>query len=82
MATDSGHQTFIHMPLLPSTTNTEPINSLQITNFCSTSPSFRISTSQRSMDHNNNHSGTTTSLLHQMQTDDKFNDSTMITNSK
>jgi hypothetical protein len=76
---DSGHQAFIHMSLLPSTSTTESINSVQLTNFYSTPSSVRISTTQRSMDHNNNHS-ITTPIIREMQTDEKLNDSTIIKN--
>ncbi|CAF0803844.1 unnamed protein product [Rotaria sordida] len=77
---DSGHQAFIHMSLLPSTSSTESINSVQLTNFYSTPSSVRISTTtQRSMDYNNNHS-ITTPIIREIQTDEKFNDSTIIKN--
>jgi hypothetical protein len=69
------------MSLLPSTSSTESINSLQLTNFYSTPSSLRISTTQRSMDHNNNHS-ITTPIIREMQTDEKINDSMIIKNSK
>jgi hypothetical protein len=76
---DAGHQAFIHMSLLPSTSSTESINSVQLTNFSS----VRISTTQRSMDHNNNHHhhhSITTPIIREMQTDEKANDSTIIKN--
>src|SRR5271155_4658132 len=69
------------MSLLPSTSSTESINSVQLTNFYSTPSSVRISTTQRSMDHNNNHS-ITTPIIREIQTDEKINDSTIIKNSK
>ncbi len=69
------------MSLLPSTSNNESINSVQLTNFYSTPSSVRISTTQRSMDYNNNHS-ITTPIIREMQTDEKSNDSTIIKNSK
>ncbi|CAF2069875.1 unnamed protein product [Rotaria magnacalcarata] len=84
----SGHQAYIHMQLLPSTSNTESINSSQqslqftlpSTHIYSSSPSsVLISTTQRSMDHNNNHQSTTTTIttpiIREMQTDEKLNDS-------
>ncbi|UJR16377.1 hypothetical protein I4U23_003280 [Adineta vaga] len=72
----SGHQTYFHMQLLPSSTNSESINSpqqpvqftLPATHLYSSStsssstPSVLISTTQRSMDHNNNHQSTTTTI--------------------
>jgi hypothetical protein len=71
------------MSLLPSTSSTESINSLQLTNFYSTPSSLRISTTQRSMDHNNNHHHSiTTPIIREMQTDEKINDSMIIKNSK
>ncbi|CAF1500722.1 unnamed protein product [Rotaria sp. Silwood1] len=77
---DSGHQAFIHMSLLPSTSSTESINSVQLTNLYSTPSTVRISTTtQRSMDHNNNHS-LTTPIIREIQTDEKINDSTIIKN--
>ncbi|CAF2635971.1 unnamed protein product [Rotaria sp. Silwood2] len=84
----SGHQAYIHMQLLPSTSNSESINSSQqsvqftlpTTHIYSSSPSsVLISTTQRSMDHNNNHHSTTTittPIIREMQTDEKLNDST------
>jgi hypothetical protein len=66
------------MSLLPSTSSTESINSVQLANFSS----VRISTTQRSMDHNNNHHSITTPIIREMQTDEKANDSTMIKNCK
>ncbi len=79
---DSGHQAFIHMSLLPTTSTNESINSVQLTNFYSTSSSVRISTTQRSMDHNNNHHHSiTTPIIREMQTDEKSTDSTIIKNS-
>ncbi|CAF3367285.1 unnamed protein product [Rotaria sp. Silwood1] len=85
----SGHQAYIHMQLLPSTSNSESINSSQqsvqftlpTTHIYSSSPSsVLISTTQRSMDHNNNHQSTTTTIttpiIREMQTDEKLNDST------
>ncbi|CAF3366473.1 unnamed protein product [Rotaria socialis] len=84
----SGHQAYIHMQLLPSTSNTESINSSQqslqftlpTTHIYSSSPSsVLISTTQRSMDHNNNHQSTTTTIttpiIREMQTDEKLIDS-------
>jgi len=68
------------MSLLPTTSTNESINSVQLTNFYSTSSSVRISTTQRSMDHNNNHS-ITTPIIREMQTDEKSTDSTIIKNS-
>jgi len=68
------------MSLLPSTSNNESINSVQLTNFYSTPSSVRISTTQRSMDYNNNHS-ITTPIIREMQTDEKSTDSTIIKNS-
>ena len=62
------------MSLLPSTSTTD---SVQLTNFYSTPSSVRISTTQRSMDHNNNHS-LTTPAIREMQIDGKLNDSTII----
>ncbi|CAF1338565.1 unnamed protein product [Rotaria sordida] len=88
----SGHQAYIHMQLLPSTSNSESINSSQqsvqftlpTTHIYSSSPSsVLISTTQRSMDHNNNHQSTTTittPIIREMQTDEKLNDSTIIKN--
>ncbi|CAF1091998.1 unnamed protein product [Rotaria magnacalcarata] len=78
---DSGHQAFIHMSLLPSPSSTESINSVQLTNFYSTPPSVRISTTttQRSMDYNNNHS-VTTPIIREIQTDEKLNNSTIMRN--
>ncbi|CAF1003570.1 unnamed protein product [Adineta ricciae] len=73
----SGHQTYFHMQLLPSSSNTESINSSQqslqftlpathlyssSTSTSSSSPSVLISTTQRSMDHNNNHQSTTATI--------------------
>lgn len=70
------------MSLLPSTSNNESINSVQLTNFYPTSSSVRISTTtQRSMDHNNNHS-VTTPIIREIQTDEKANDTTNIKNGK
>jgi hypothetical protein len=60
----SGHQAYIHMQLLPSTSNSELSNSSQqslqftlptTTHLYSSPSSVLISTTQRSMDHNNNH---------------------------
>jgi hypothetical protein len=66
------------MSLLPSTSTSDSINSVQ---FYSTPSSVRISTTQRSMDHNNNHSSSTP-IIREIQTDEKLNDSTIIKNSK
>jgi hypothetical protein len=90
-----GHQAYIHMQLLPSTSNSESINSSQqpvqftlpTTHlYSSSSSSVLISTTQRSMDHNNNHQSTTTTIttpiIREMQTDEKINDSTIIKNRK
>ncbi|CAF4194785.1 unnamed protein product [Rotaria sp. Silwood2] len=77
---DSGHQAVIHMSLLQPTSSSESINSVQLTNFYSTPSSVRISTTtQRSMDHNNNHS-VTTPIIREIQTDEKLPDSTIIKN--
>jgi len=59
------------MSLLPSSSTTDSINSIQLTNFYSTPSSVRISTTQRSMDHNNNHS-LTTPTIREIQTDESF----------
>jgi len=85
----SGHQAYIHMQLLPSTSNTESINSSQqsvqftlpTTHLYSSPSSVLISTTQRSMDHNNNHQSTiTTPIIREMQTDEKITDLPTIKN--
>lgn len=89
----TGHQAFIHMQLLSSTAaNSESINSSQqsvqftlpATHIYSSSPSsVLISTTPRSMDHNNNHQSTptiTTPIIREMQTDEKLTDSSTIKN--
>jgi hypothetical protein len=71
------------MSLLPSPSTSDSLNSVQLTNFYSTPSSVRISTTtQRSMDHNNNHHSITTPIICEMQTDEKHHDSTIIKNSK
>ncbi|UJR30102.1 hypothetical protein I4U23_017643 [Adineta vaga] len=78
---DSGHQTVIHMSLLPQTSNSDSINSVQLSNFYPTPSSVRIATTQRSMDHNNNNNHSiTTTTIRDIQTDDKLNDSTLMRN--
>ncbi|CAF1311170.1 unnamed protein product [Adineta steineri] len=70
----------VQMSILPSSSTTDSINSVQLTNFYSTPSSVRISTTQqRPMDHNNNHS-LTTPTIREIQTDEKLNDSTIIKN--
>jgi hypothetical protein len=69
------------MSLLPSPSSSDSLNSVQLTNFYSTPSSVRISTTQRSMDHNNNHHSITTPIICEMQTDEKLHDSTIIKNS-
>jgi len=85
----SSHQAYIHMQLLPSTSNTESINSSQqsvqftlpTTHLYSSPSSVLISTTQRSMDHNNNHQSTiTTPIIREMQTDEKITDLPTIKN--
>jgi hypothetical protein len=86
----SGHQAYIHMQLLPSTSNSESINSSQqpvqftlpTTHLYSSPSSVLISTTQRSMDYNNNHhqSTITTPIIREMQTDEKINDLPTIKN--
>jgi hypothetical protein len=84
----SGHQAFIHMQLLPSTSInesthcTQPVQlTLPATHLYSSSPSSSsvlISTTQRSMDHNNNHQSTTTittPIVREMHLEEKLNDS-------
>jgi hypothetical protein len=87
----SGHQAYIHMQLLPSTSNSESTNSSQqpvqftlpTTHLYSSPSSVLISTTQRSMDHNNNHQSTiTTPIIREMQTEEKTNDSPIIKNCK
>lgn len=90
----SGHQAYIHMQLLPSTSNPESINSSQQSVqftlptthiYSSSSSSVLISTTQRSMDHNNNHQPTatiTTPIVREMQTDERLNDSSTNKNGK
>jgi hypothetical protein len=84
----SGHQAYIHMQLLPSTSNSESLNSSQqqpvqftlpTTHLYSSPSSVLISTTQRSMDHNNNHQSTTitTPIIREMQLEEKINESTM-----
>ena len=74
---DVGHQAYFHMPLLSLGPSNDSINPVQLTNFSS----VRIATSQRPMDHNNNHS-ITTPIMREMPIDEKMNDSTVIQNSK
>jgi hypothetical protein len=82
----SGHQAYIHMQLLPSTSNSELSNSSQqslqftlptTTHLYSSPSSVLISTTERSMDHNNNHhhhqSTITTPIIREMQTEEKMN---------
>jgi hypothetical protein len=87
----SGHQAYIHMQLLPSTSNSESTNSSQqpvqfslpTTHLYSSPSSVLISTTQRSMDHNNNHqSNITTPIIREMQTEEKNNESSTIKNCK
>ncbi|CAF1316352.1 unnamed protein product [Adineta ricciae] len=77
---DSGHQTVIHMSLLPQTSTSDPINSVHLSNFYSASPSVRIATTQRSMDHNNNNHTITTTTIRDIQTDEKLHDSALLRN--
>jgi hypothetical protein len=76
---NSGHQAYIHMQLLPSTSNSESMNSSQqpvqftlpTTHLYSSPSSVLISTTQRSMDYNNNHQSTiTTPIIREMQTEE------------
>jgi hypothetical protein len=85
----SGHQAYIHMQLLPSTSNSESTNSSQqpvqfslpTTHLYSSPSSVLISTTQRTMDYNNNHqSNITTPIIREMQTEEKINESTTIKN--
>lgn len=81
----STHPAFIHMQLLP-TSNTDSMNTSQqsvqftlpTTHLYSSPSSVLISTTQRSMDHNNNHQSTniTTPIIREMQIDEKTQDST------
>ena len=81
-ATKNFDSTYIQMQLLPSTTNTESLNSSQQSvqfTFPTThlhSSSILSSTTQRSMDHNNNDQLITTPIIHEVQTDEKLNDLT------
>lgn len=85
LASDSGHQAFIHMSLLPSpltttTTTGDSINPVQLTNFYSTPSSVRLATA-RSMDHNNNHHhhhSITTPIVREMQLEEKSNESSAV----
>ena len=95
LASDSGHQAFIHMSLLPSsstttTTTGDSINPVQLTNFYSTPSSVRLATA-RSMDHNNNlhhnnnhhhHHSITTPIVREMQLEEKSNESAVIKTSE
>ena len=90
----SGHQAYIHMQLLPSTSTSESLHPSQpvhltrpTTHLYSSPSSVLISTTQRSMDHNNNHQSTTpatitTPIVREMQIDEKHTDLTTIKNSK
>jgi hypothetical protein len=78
----SGHQAYIHMQLLPSTSNSDLQFTLPSTTHLYSSPSsVLISTTQRSMDHNNNHhhhhhhhqSTITTPIIREIQTEEKLN---------
>lgn len=84
----SGHQAFIHMQLLPSTSNNESTNcsqpvqlTLPTAHIYPPSSSVLISTATRSMDHNNNHQSTTTittPIIREMQIDEKQNETATI----
>ena len=78
---ESGHQAFIHMSLLPSTSSTESLSTVQLTNFYSAPSSVRISTASRPMDYNNNHH-LTTPIRREMHIEETQPDSTVTKNSK
>lgn len=89
----TSHQPYFHMQLLTSASNSDSLTVSQqqqpvqfafpTTHVYSSPSSVLISTTQRSMDHNNNHQSTiTTPIIREMQTEEKTHESSTIKHRK